>query len=81
MVCTMIVVLYTVCSSCQVGQVQAQLKLERAARQDLEMHTEALVAQKTLTHQEILVLTQEVEKCEYSTCVLAYQIKLGSVPF
>lgn len=54
----------TVVIACQVSQLQGQLRLERAARQDLEMHTEALVAQKTLTHQEILVLTQEVEKCK-----------------
>ncbi|XP_064392393.1 rab GTPase-binding effector protein 1-like [Halichondria panicea] len=45
-----------------VTQLQAQLTLERSARQDLEMHTEALVAQKTLTHQEILMLTQDMGK-------------------
>ena len=64
--------------------MQAQLKLERAARQDLEMHTDALVAQKTLTHQEILILTQEVEKCECNMgpyavlrfkCILTYTLE------
>ena len=44
--------------------VQHQLELERAARHDLEMHTEQLKSQKALLQEELTALQRQFEQGE-----------------
>ena len=45
-----------------VVQLEHQLKLERSARQDLEMHTGALEQQKSVLQEEVASLQRSLEE-------------------